>query len=200
MCPVLAAAERPAARNPRTLAMHSTFTEMDREALYQELQPLVKRLIRQYGESPEMRQDLQGEVYCRFCALLEAYDPGRGVPLRPYLVRQLTASVYTFARSGWRSRQREVSMEALWGVNEARSGLDPADGWIERLTQQDMLKSLPQAVASLPKRQRQALIWRYYDEKSHAEIADLLNIEVSSARSLLRHALNGLRSRLACGQ
>jgi len=85
---------------------------LDRDALYGEFQPLVRRLIRQYGgDDFELRQDLSGEVYFRFCSLLDAYDPTRGVPLRPYLVRQLTASVYTYARQQWRARKREVSLD-----------------------------------------------------------------------------------------
>src|SRR5947209_20458060 len=68
---------------------------LQRDGLYAEFQPLVRRLIRQYGgDNAELREDLAGEIYYRFCQLLEVYDPERGVPLRPYLVRQLTASVY----------------------------------------------------------------------------------------------------------
>src|SRR5207247_397741 len=63
----------------------------ERDTLWVEFQPLVRRLVRQYGDTLEMREDLAGEIYCRFCALLDAFDPNRGVPLRPYLVRQLTA-------------------------------------------------------------------------------------------------------------
>src|ERR1051326_1263849 len=57
---------------------------LDREALYPEFTPLVRRLLRQYGQDAELRKDLEGEIYCRFCALLDAFDPERGVPLRPY--------------------------------------------------------------------------------------------------------------------
>ena len=67
---------------------------MDREALFQDFQPLVRRLIRQYGEDLELKRDLAGEIYCRFCELLDAYDPSRGIPVRAYLVRTLTASVF----------------------------------------------------------------------------------------------------------
>src|SRR5437764_237732 len=59
---------------------------VDCDSLFAEFQPLVQRLIRQYGDEPELREDLIGEIYCRFCALVHAYDPSRGIPLRPYLV------------------------------------------------------------------------------------------------------------------
>src|SRR5947209_10719880 len=83
----------------------------DREAVYEQFQPLVRRLLRQYGDSAETRKDLSGEIYYRFCALFDAFDPSRGVPFRPYMVRQLTAALYTYARNGWRRQKRELSLE-----------------------------------------------------------------------------------------
>src|SRR5262245_39584833 len=87
---------------PPTGKLGATKLVSKREELFGELQPLVRRLIQRFGEDPEMRRDLEGEIYYRFCMLLDAYDPARGVPLRPYLIRQLSASVYTYARQGWR--------------------------------------------------------------------------------------------------
>ncbi len=169
----------------------------ERDALYGEFQPLVRRLIRQYGHCPEMRQDLAGEIYCRFCALLEAYDPSRGIPVRPYLVRQLTASVYTFVRAGWRNSRREISLEGNEGITEFGPKEDPSRDWDDQLTQEQMLHALPQAIARLPKRQRQVLIWRYYEDRSFEDIAELLEVQVATARSLLRHAVRGLRISMA---
>jgi len=193
--------------------------------LYSEFQPLVRRLVRQYGgDDFELRQDLAGEVYFRFCSLLDAYDPGRGVPLRPYLVRQLTASVYTYARQQWRARKREVSLdvdlaEAATGHQSGLSGgiesgvshqsglarmgtstwssygaaVDPTPGWDEALLQQQLLRALPSMIAKLPTRQRQVLIWRYYEQRSFEEVANALGVKEATARSLLRHALNNIR-------
>src|SRR5579871_1501032 len=103
----------PAPQSPNPAKSHSDVRrfQTDPALLFAEFAPLVHRLIRQYGQDPELRQDLEGEIYCRFCALLEAYDPERGVPLRPYLVRQLTASIYTYARYHWRLQKREIAWE-----------------------------------------------------------------------------------------
>ena len=40
------------------------------------------------------------------------------------------------------------------------------------------------------------MIWRYYDQRSYEDIAEMLKIQVSTARSLLRHGLNNLRLRV----
>jgi len=169
----------------------------ERDALYQDFQPLVRRLIRQYGEDPELRQDLAGEIYCRFCTLLDAYDPSRGIPLRAYMVRTLTASVYTYSRSQWRRQHREVSLEATTSVSEPVTEADPSRQWDHNLMTQDVLKSLPDAIAELPARQRQVVIWRYYESRSFEEIAETLKVRPATARSLLRHGLNNLRRRIS---
>jgi RNA polymerase sigma factor (sigma-70 family) len=168
------------------------FSFTDREALYADFQPLVKRLIRQYGEDPELRQDLAGEIYCRFCELLESYDPGRGIPLRAYLVRTLTASIYTYTRSQWRRQHREVNLDPCAHVDAANSA-DPSRQWDRDLMMQEVLSTLPEAIALLPVRQRQVVIWRYYESRSFEEIAQFLRIRPATARSLLRHGLNNLR-------
>ncbi|HLK58400.1 MAG TPA: sigma-70 family RNA polymerase sigma factor [Chthonomonadaceae bacterium] len=170
---------------------------LDREDLYAEFAPLVRRLIRQYGEDAEMRQDLKGEIYCRFCDLLDAYDPERGVPLRPYIVRQLSAGIYTYARQQWRLKRRETPLEVPEGHKEPVPALDPTPAWLSSLSQQMAAASLPQAMSKLPARQRKVVIWRYYQERSFEEIAQRLNVRTSTARSLLRHGLNNLRKQLA---
>jgi RNA polymerase sigma factor (sigma-70 family) len=174
-----------------------SFTPAERESLYRELQPLVRRLTRQYGEDPELHQELPGEIYCRFCTLLDAYDPSRGVPLRPYLVRALTASVYTFARSHWRRQRREITVEADVEGNESGPSIDPTASWDRDLMTQEVLKALPAAIEKLPLRQRQVVTGRFYEARSFDDIAATLGVCPATARSLLRHGLNNLRRHLA---
>jgi len=184
--------ERPSPPN------HRSTRYPERETLFADFQPLVRRLIRQYGEDPELRQDLAGEIYYRFCNLVDAYDPSRGIPLRAYIVRTLTASVYTYSRSQWRRQHREVSLEADNGtVEPAESFIDPSGQWDSALLTQEVLNTLPAAIAELPLRQRQVVIWRYYESRSFEEIAEMLQIRPATARSLLRHGLNNLRRKVS---
>src|SRR5438067_364125 len=92
-------------------AKGSGVTTSERDALYRDFKPLVQSLIAHYGEDPEMRQDLPGEIYGRFCHLVEDYDPSRGIPIKVYLVRALSGSVYSFACRRWRLRSRESTLE-----------------------------------------------------------------------------------------
>jgi RNA polymerase sigma factor (sigma-70 family) len=169
---------------------------LDRESLYAEFAPLVKRLLRQYGSDAELRQDLAGEIYYRFCGLVEAFDPERGVPLRPYLVRQLTACIYTYVRSQWTRQKREAYL-GQWEAHKATEpSYDPTGSWIADLSQQQVLQSLPHAIAQLPERQRRVVCWRYFDELPFEEIAGILGITPATVRSLLRHGLNNLRKKM----
>ena len=167
---------------------------VDRESLYRDFQPLIRRLIRQYGsDDHEMRNDLAGEIYYRFDLLLNAYDPDRGVPLRPYLVRQLTASVYTYARHQWRNQKHEASLDELMKTGDPGRPVDPTPQWQDDIALEQVLQSLPDAIARLPHRQKLLVIWRYYDQRSFEEIADTLSVRPATARSILRHGLNNLR-------
>lgn len=167
--------------------------EIDREWLYLQFRPLVRRLVAQYGATQLLREELIGEIYCRFCALLDAYDPDRGVPLRPYIVRQLTSSVYTFVRSHRRSPSREVPFDECLDDNHRDLRFDPTDEWDQNMAIDSIRDVIPAALNQLSERQKNVVIWRYYHDCSFEEIALRLNVQTSTARSLLRHALNSMR-------
>ncbi len=200
-------AEPPAVQPAETESMSRTAVGMtdtpraplgddEREALYASFQPLVRRLIWQYGEDAESRSDLEGEIYYRFCQLLSAYDPERGVPLRAYLARNLPASVYTYARKQWLHRRRENSTEIEQLVGTRADAVDPTSQWDDRMVMQDLIERLPQAIAQLSLCQRRVVIWRYYEQRSYEEIASMLNIKEGTARAVLRNGLKNLRRRL----
>jgi RNA polymerase sigma factor (sigma-70 family) len=173
-----------------------TLDRADRFTLFAEFQPLVQRLIRQYGDEPELREDLVGEIYCRFCAVLDAYDPARGVPLRPYLVHQLANSVYIFVRQQWRRHRREVSLEIDTLLRTLSRSEDVSAQWADALALQIVQDGLPGAISRLSLRQRRVVVWRYYEQRSFEEIAERLGVRLATARSTLRHALKNMRRNL----
>lgn len=189
-----AVALRSAPEGPSTGAGLS-YTE--REELFEDLQPLVRRLVRQYGEDPELRQDLPGEIYRRYCAALENYDPSRGVPLRAYLVCNLNASVYTYVRTQWRRRRREVTLDPELETTERLAVDDSHRQWDSNVLNQEVVRVLPEAIGKLSPRQRAVVVGRFYEARSFEEIAADLDICPATARSLLRHGLNNLRRQFA---
>ena len=169
----------------------------ERQALFAEMQPLVRRLLRQYGDDPELRQDLPGEIFRRFCAALDAYDPERGVPLRPYLVCNLNSSIYTYVRSQWRRRKREVNLDPELEVTERLAVDDSHQQWVSDVMTQEAVKILPEAIGRLSPRQRAVVVGRFFEARSFEEIAESMDICPATARSLLRHGLNNLRRHFA---
>ncbi len=169
----------------------------DRDALYQELQPLVRRLIRQYGTSTDLRQDLISEIYCRFCGLLAAYEPDSGIPVRPYLIRTLPPAIYSYMRSQWRHQSREVALVPDLEDGALLREPDPTPKWDHTLWVETAAQHLPAAIARLPERQRHVLVARYYESRTFDEIATALEIRPATARSLLRHAIAQLRRRMS---
>lgn len=168
----------------------------DREALFASLQPLVRRLIRQYGVDPELRQDLPGEIYTRFCDYLRTYDPQRGIPLKPYLINKLSASVYTYVRSQWRRERREVVLEPELTESVVAEAEPPPVEWEHGWLAGDVVRLLPEIIAQVPPRQRQVVIARFYEGRSFEDIAEQLGVRPATARSLLRHGLNRMRQNL----
>ena len=182
--------------SPALTSLLPPIETLDCSAVFAEFQPLVQRLIRQYGDDPELREDLVGEIYCRFYAVLDAYDPTRGIPLRPYLVRQLAFSVYSFVRRQWRRYKREITLEIDTIVKAMPDAEDVTEKWDDAMMMQKVQAGLPDAISQLSIRQRQVVIWRYYEARSFEEIAERLDIRLATARSTLRHALKNMRRRL----
>jgi RNA polymerase sigma-70 factor (ECF subfamily) len=185
---------------PTNAAVTAPTDFQDRQRLYDEFAPLVCRLLRRYSHSAELREELPGELYDRFNILLDRFDPERGIPLRPYLVRQLSLSIHTFARKRWLQHRREQPLHGDAGVTGSCAGdalRDPTPQWDTMLAQAQILADLPLTIDRLPRRQRQVVILRYCEDRSFEEIAQQLDIQQATARSLLRFGLQNLRKRLA---
>ncbi len=92
------------------------------------------------------------------------------------------------------------------------TGLDPdipdgAPGAEARLTDADRMAALDAALATLPERQRQAVVLRHIESMSNPEIAEILDIGVEAVESLtargkraLKQALDGQKEALGYGE
>jgi RNA polymerase sigma factor (sigma-70 family) len=142
-----------------------------------------------------MRQELPGEFYCRFHALYESYNPHRGIPIRAYLVRCLTVGMYTWARSHWRRRRRELCLPPP-SEPACDAGADPARVLQSASHREQVLTALRSAIERLSPRQREVLTARYYGARSFEEIAQAMGVRPATVRSLVRHAIHNLRRQM----
>jgi RNA polymerase sigma factor (sigma-70 family) len=187
----------PESAPPGSLAHREAYdpprTERERDALYADIQPLVRRLVDQYSREPRLRRKLEEQAYDRFCQLVDAYDPGQLVPIRTYLVRTLPAAVLSSARGRLRRDDPESDAEGDAGRHDGHHYLQLTDAGDDGAAMRSVLDALPQAIAVLPLRQRQVVIHRYYEARTLDEIAAASGIRITAVRALLRQGLRNLQ-------
>jgi RNA polymerase sigma-70 factor (sigma-E family) len=126
----------------------------------------------------ELVQDVLSRAYERWSLVAAADD------INAY-VRRMLVNEYLSWRRRWR---RSVPVADF--ADDAVPGMpDPADGRVDRI-------DLTGQLATLPARQRAALVLRYYVGLPFTEIAETLGCRESSARSYVTRALTSLRVRM----
>lgn len=162
--------------------------------------PLFNFIYRIIQERTEA-EDIEQEVFLKLAAAAEGLK--RQAKFSTYLYRV----AYNLCID--RLRRREVrgaagSPESLdemvdTGEGEAvkRQLPDPADLPADLLRERgDRDGAVRAALASLPENQRAAMILKVYEDRSYAEIADVLGVTVPSVESLLFRARQSLKASL----
>lgn len=106
------------------------------------------------------------------------------------MLAYLKRAVLNESRSGIRSRVRRTVHEFRATQSSSPTETDPED----RVSLTDLVW---RACTSLPRRQRVALVLRYYEDLPYGEIAKILDCTESSARVLVSRALTQLRQNVA---
>ncbi len=87
-------------------------------------------------------------------------------------------------------RRRGVAFD---DIEEPR---DETPGALDQLMRRNRARSLQDALARLPERQRLAVILRHLEGASNPQIADVLGTSVEAVESLLSRGIRGLKSDL----
>ena len=130
---------------------------------------------------PHTAQDLVQETMVRahqkWHQVSSAYAPEQ------YVKRMLTNLFLEWRRGSWlrRVRLRPDPAECAAPHDHAQRSADRDAVW--------------QALATLPKQQRAAVVLRYYEDRPDQEIADILGCSVGAARGYISRALATLRAR-----
>jgi RNA polymerase sigma factor (sigma-70 family) len=173
-----------AARSPGAV---SSFSE-----LYLRSFPAMVRLARVLVDSPQIAEDLVQDAFVHLHRHWGGVsDPGA------YLHRSVVNACRSHHRRAWRERPRTTRSDRLSGSLEAGrpgSGLgrDVVDGAAEQ-GRSDDAGVLGAALATLPYRQRAALVLRYYSDLPDAEIAVALGCRPGTVASLVHRGLERLR-------
>jgi RNA polymerase sigma-70 factor (sigma-E family) len=137
------------------------------EALYAAEAKAMSRLAYLLVGSPERAQEL---VHDAFARLYERWDrvDNPGAYLRTCVV------------NGCRDNLRRRLLEDRYRPDPRADAHLGADHLID-------------ALALLPQRQRAAVVLRYYEDRSEADIAELLGVRPATVRSLIHRGLERLR-------
>ncbi len=148
---------------------------------YRHLVRLAAMLVDDVGTAEELVQDA-------FVAV--ARTGGTAIRDRDAAPAYLRSAVLNRARS--QLRKREVRRRHLRSV-EAPPDAPPAD---RAVMASDEHRRMLAALDSLPERQRQVLVLRFYGELTEAEIADALGISRGSVKTHVHRGLAALETRL----
>lgn len=139
---------------------------------------LVRLAIRLVDDQ-ESAEDLVQDVFAALARRAPEFDD----PLR-----YLRSAVIHRCRSLLR---RRMVARAFWVRNPDRLVAEPAD---EPTLRQSERQQMLQAIARLPRRQREVVVLRYYEDLPVAQIAAILNTTPGAVSSALKRALAALMS------
>jgi RNA polymerase sigma-70 factor, ECF subfamily len=156
--------------------------------------PLINFLYRMVRDTATA-EDLAQEVFLRVYRARKQYSPS--AKFTTWLFRIATNLALNSVRDN-RHRQMDVSIDAPVEEDEAPLQLPAREMRIdEHMIERDRADFIRQAIASLPEKQRVAVLLHKYEEMDYAEIAKILDCSESALKSLLFRAYETLRVQLA---
>jgi RNA polymerase sigma-70 factor (sigma-E family) len=151
------------------------------EDLYERTAPAALRFAYFMSGDREMAQDLVQDAFARVAGRF--HHLRRPDAFEAYL-RRAIVNLFTS-----HLRHRRVERAYL----EVRRADPPVDDVTADVAERDRVWS---ALATLPRRQRAAVVLRFYEDLSERETADVLGCSTSAVNSLVEHAMAALRERM----
>jgi len=148
------------------------------------------RMVQNQGVAEELAQ----EVFLRVYRSRESYEPT--AKFTTWLFRIATHLALNSLRDG-KHRRNEERLDDDSGDGPARQVSDHRPSIEQRMLHQARMEEIRRAVATLPEKQRAAVLMHKYQEMEYSQIARVLNCSESAIKSLLFRAYETLRARLA---
>lgn len=169
-----------------SMALHDVPAAVGSDALvaalhrehYRDLVRLAGLLLHDRGASEEVVQDAFVQLHLRWRRL---HDPDRAA-----------AWLRSAVLNGARSRLRHLEVRRRHSPGPAGSHESAEDTAVSGDAHQRMLRTLD----SLPARQREAVVLRYYLDLSEAEMAAVMGVSAGSVKTHLHRGLAALHTRL----
>lgn len=155
--------------------------------------PIVSYLTRMVGDQA-IAEELAQETFLRVYRARDGYEPT--AKFTTWLYRIATR----LALNSIRDRRHERGRLSFDQPRENAPDLEPVDvraNSEQRLVDAARLDAIRQAIATLPEKQRAAVLLHKYQELDYGRIAAALGCSVPAVKSLLFRAYETLRERLA---
>lgn len=152
--------------------------------------PLLGYLFRMSGGDRALAEDWAQETFLRLLRAMNQYRYPR--PFKPWLYAIATNLARDhFKQAEMRHADSEADRESAWGAASDRSAGPEASVLIG-----DEAQQVARAISALPLQQREAILLRYYQDWSLAEIGDALGVPLGTVKSRLSSGLRRLRGLL----
>ena len=148
--------------------------------------PGLSRYALMLSGDPHTAQDLVQEAMVR---ARERWSRVAGAASPDHYVRRMLTNLYgDWHRGPWlrKVRLHAEPTETTVPHDHAQRSADRDEVW--------------QALATLPRQQRAAVVLRYYEDRPDQEIADILGCTVGAVRGYISKALAALRARAGAAQ
>lgn len=147
-------------------------------------------------QNEEDAADLAQEAFVRVYQNRSRFDPKQKFSTWLYAI----ASNLVKDRFRWRTRHPQVSIDAESAEGHSSLGdtlSDPKASPMDVAQQEERSETVRKAVASLPEDLRTPLILAEYEEKSQAEIAEILGCSIKAVETRIYRARQRLRKDLS---
>jgi RNA polymerase sigma-70 factor (ECF subfamily) len=155
---------------------------------------LVHFLFRMVQEQP-VAEELAQEVFLRIYRSRAGYEAT--ARFTTWMFRIATHVALNWLRDERHQRSQERLDDDRLGGTTGRELSDPGLSVEQRMLYEARLQEVRDAIATLPERQRAAVLMHKYQEMEYSQIANVLEISELAVKSLLFRAYQTLRARLA---
>ena len=183
-------------RDEQLLRMMQAGDESAFTALYRRRQGNIYRFVLEMSGSAPLAEDVTQEVFMALIRESRGYDPSRG-SLSAYLVGMARHHALRLLKRDrtYVSRPNAETGGSPWGHAAPASGEDPHS----EMTRRETIRSVRQAILSLPEHYREAVVLCDLNEMSYEETASVLGCSVGTVRSRLHRGRALLLQKLTGG-
>jgi len=162
--------------------------------LYERYAPLVFGIAAKSLDKPTAEEIVQ-EVFLAVWQHAGDFDPERG-PVRPWLLQIARNRILNEFR---RRSRRPIADDDSSGAEQIAELADPDPGPLAAAWQAYRRAAVRSALEVLPPAQRQALGLAFFEELTHEQVSEVLNLRLGTAKTRIRAGLGRMRRELVAG-